>query len=83
MKLFGATWSRAMTISNIRAAFSTTGVYPFDRHAVSVQDNTPGVWDDKSLCEKTGLAFIPLYSPAHACSLLSEVYYITPKISTP
>ena len=60
--LFNRAWCRSMTIPNITAAFRTTGVYPFNRRAVKLADDTPQL--SPFLCEETGLAFIPLYSPA-------------------
>ena len=44
--------------------FRTTGVYPFDRNAIEVIDRTPHINNPISLTERTGLGFIPLYSPA-------------------
>ena len=46
------------------SAFHTTGVYPFNYHAVQVNESTQQAFDPKAISEKTGLAFIPLYSPA-------------------
>jgi hypothetical protein len=61
MPLFSKAWYKAMSITNILSAFRTTGVHPFNRNSIRVVDNTP---DSHSLAERTGLAFIPLYSPA-------------------
>ena len=53
-----------MTIPNIIGAFHTTEIYPFNHHAVNIEamDSTltQGL---TSLTEKTGLAFIPFYTP--------------------
>jgi len=38
-------------------------VYPFDRYAVQLPDHNP-VFKPTSLAERSGLAYIPLYSPA-------------------
>ena len=46
------------------SAFRTTGVYPFNGEAVSVTDKCPQKFNPKSLPVSTGLAYIPLYSPA-------------------
>lgn len=62
MTLLSKAWYRAMTIPNAMATFKTTGVYPFNRHAIKLTDSEPQV--DRSLCEKSGLAFILLYSLA-------------------
>ena len=65
MSVFSQAWYRAMTIPNLISAFRTTGVYPLNRHAVKVTDTAKSTFDGRSLAEATGLAFIPLYSPAH------------------
>ena len=62
-RAFSRAWGRAMTIPNAQAAFRTTGVYPFDRSAVKIDETLPEV--SESLTKATGLSFIPLYSPAH------------------
>ena len=51
-----------MTITNIVAGIKTTGVYLLNRLAVVGK----GVTVCESLAEKTGLSFIPLYSPSHS-----------------
>ena len=53
-----------MTIPNVTSAFHTTSVYPFDCNAIEVIDSTPHINNPISLTERTGLAFITLYSPA-------------------
>ena len=64
MTVFSKAWHQAMTIPNIISAFHTTGVYPFNRCAIDINDSTapvdPG---SESLADKTGLAFIPFYTP--------------------
>ena len=65
MTLFSRAWYRTMTIPNVIAAFKTTGVHPFNRHASKLVDDMPQL-DNISLCEKTGLAYIPLYSSARS-----------------
>ena len=64
MPLFSKAWYRSMGIPNIMSAFRTTGVYPFDCNAINVIDSTLHINNPISLTERTGLAFIPLYSPA-------------------
>ena len=49
-----------MTITNVIAGFRVAGVYPLNRLAVDMKDKTT-----VSLAERTGLKFIPLYSPSH------------------
>jgi hypothetical protein len=65
MPIFSKAWYLAMTIPNIMSAFHTTGVFPFNRNAIKVTDILPHACESGSLSDKTGLAFIPLYSPAH------------------
>ena len=60
-RLFCEAWMNAMTMTNITSGFKVTGVYPVNRDAVHV----PGCSGSQlSLSEATGLAYIPLYSPA-------------------
>ena len=62
-KLFHRAWSKGMTMVNIVAGFCTTGIFPLDRSVVSA---SRGSAEGKSstLPERTGLKFIPLYSPS-------------------
>ena len=64
LPLFSKAWYRSMTIPNIVSALRTTGIYPFDCNAINVIDSTLHINNPISLTERTGLAFIPLYSPA-------------------
>ena len=57
--LFSDAWVQALTPRNILAGFHTTGVYPPDRNAVK----SPGE-QTLDLAQKTGIAYIPLYTPA-------------------
>ena len=50
-----------MTIQNVIGGFRTTGVYPFDRSSLSLPEKS----NRASLAERTGLGFVPLYSPSH------------------
>ena len=52
-----------MTASNIIAGFRTCGVCPFDRNAIQLPKT---VFEPEKLTKDTGLAYIPLYSPARA-----------------
>ena len=61
-QLFSSAWIEAMTIRNIVSGFRTTGIYPLNRDAILL----PGE-PKKSLSEKTGLSFIPLYTPSKWC----------------
>ena len=63
--LFAQAWSQAMTTKNITASFKVTGVYPFNKYALSQlpkKEQTSFQPDQLSL--QTGLAYIPMYSPA-------------------
>lgn len=47
-----------MTPINVLAGFRTTGVYPLNRDAIKL----PGDGVVSSLCQKTGMLYIPLYT---------------------
>jgi hypothetical protein len=52
-----------MSMKNIRSGFKITGIYPFDPKALipdSVTDNDPISFDPSSLCQQTGVKYIPL-----------------------
>ena len=55
----------AMSQKNIRAGFSATGVYLFNPRKVQDQicKENPSAFHPESLPHRTGLAYIPLYSP--------------------
>ena len=59
-ELFGKAWMKAMTMQNIVGGFRTTGVYPFNRSVLIPVKESRRI----SLAERTGLRFIPLYSPS-------------------
>ena len=56
--LFSEAWIEAMTPKNILAGFRITGIHPLNRHAFDPDHKKP------SLAEKTGLRYIPLYTPS-------------------
>ena len=58
-KLFHESWTRAMTLSNVQAGFRCTGIYPLDRNVVVPKSKEV----PSSLAQRTGIKFIPLYSP--------------------
>lgn len=62
--LFAKAWYDSMTAPNIIAGFRTCGVCPFNRNAIPLSKS---VFKPESLAKDTGLAYIPLYSPAQAC----------------
>lgn len=68
-ELFSEVWYSAMSARNIVASFKTTGVCPFNRQALKV----PGMekeeftsFQPENLAERTGLKYIPLYSPSRS-----------------
>ena len=64
-RLFSKTWYKAMSAENV-ASFKVTGVYPFNWSAIKL----PGAEEEMfssfkpGLGQKTGLAYIPLYTPS-------------------
>ena len=60
-------WVPAITPKNIAAGFRTTGVYPPNRNAIVLQT------DPSNLAGKTGVAYIPLFTPAK-CRLSASCY---------
>ena len=64
-KLFSKAWYKAFDMQNIISSFKATGICPFNRGAVHLSsDNEFSSFKPSNLAEKTGLAYIPLYSPA-------------------
>ena len=60
--IFSEAWKLAMTPKNIMSGFKVTGVCPFSQITL---DTLPSMsTKTKSVQEETGLAYIPLYSPA-------------------
>ena len=57
--VFSEAWIQALTPKNIMAGFRTTGIYPFNRNAIELPGDTL-----QNLSEISGIAYIPLYSPA-------------------
>lgn len=66
MSPFSSTWLKAMhhSTGNIISGFRSTGVFPFDRTAIHVPGLEKENKDTDSLAISSGLAYIPLYSPA-------------------
>ena len=79
-QIFSKAWFKAMTGSNITASFKATGVCPFNRHVFDHSVKTKGIQAD-SLAKRTGLAYIPLYSPARR-SHVKPLMASTPKLSS-
>jgi len=59
-QLLNQTWMQAMSMKNILAGFRVTGIYPLSRQALQPGQER----ETSSLTDATGLAFIPLCSPA-------------------
>ena len=81
-RLFSEAWYQAMSAKNIVASFKTTGICPFNRHALKV----PGMdrkgytsFQPESLAKETGLKYIPFYSPSRPTTSRSIVHSDTPK----
>lgn len=62
-QIFGRTWKKAITMENLISGFRFCGVYPFNRDAQRPK-LPPSKFDPLSLPQKTGLKYIPFYSPA-------------------
>ena len=62
-QLFNRAWNKAVTMENMVSGFRYCGVYPFNRDAQRPR-SSPAKFDPLSLSKKTGLKYIPLYSPA-------------------
>ena len=60
-ELFSKAWKKGMTANNIKAGFRTTGIYPYNPEAV-IQRKAAS--PPPSLCQRTGLKYIPFFSPA-------------------
>ena len=66
-ELFCKAWMRSMSIKNIIAGFSVTGIYPLDRKKLS-----PLGEPDFSPAKELGLAYVPMLSPAPCHSRFSH-----------
>lgn len=65
MQVFNRAWYRAMTSLNLIADFRVTGVFPLNRRVIELCSTSPvKSFRHEALSKKTGLAFIPLYSPS-------------------
>ena len=60
-QLFNSAWQDSMTSKNIIAGFRTTGVYPTDRHAVTLPGEPKKMSKESS--QKTRLSFVPFFTP--------------------
>lgn len=84
-RLFAAAYKLAMTRENIVSGFKKSGVYPLDRHAIAipgekpVQKTTPSLALD--LARKSGITFLPLYSPIVKSSQVVKTHQQRVKLS--
>ena len=70
--IFSEAWLRSMTSINVLSGFRTTGVYPLNRDAIEL----PGEDVVLNLCQKTGISYIPLYTPVKR--RISEISVASP-----
>ena len=56
-KLFSKAWMKAMTMKNIRSGFTTTGIFPLSRNAVTLPISSEEPKSKK-------VSFIPIYTPS-------------------
>ena len=80
-QLFSEVWYESMSVKNITSSFKTTGVCPFNRHALKVpgmESKVFSLFQPERLVEKTGLKYIPLYSPSRRQSKVLEDNSNTP-----
>ena len=62
-KLFSTAWTNAISIRNIMSGFKVCGICPFDRNDLRLPlEEVPKPME--TLAKKSGLAYIPLFSPA-------------------
>ena len=50
-------------MKNIMSGFRVTGVYPFDRNAISLPGEQKPAFDSDEVVRNSGLSYIPMYSP--------------------
>ena len=74
-EIFAKSWYKAFSMNNIIAGFRVTGVCPFNRsvikqHSTDLEDESSITsFRRDTLAQRTGLAYIPLYStPTRNCS---------------
>ena len=77
-KLFAMAWYKAFSMKNIISGFQITGVVPFDRsvirlHAVDGEEDEDFTsFRRNALAQRTGLAYVPLYTPIRGASTAHE-----------
>ena len=68
-ELFTKGWTKSFSMKNIEPSFKVIGICPFDRSTVeprvsNEKEEEFSLFKREVLAWKTGLAYIPLYSPA-------------------
>ena len=76
-ELFAKAWTKSFSMKNIISSFKVTGICPFDRsvvkpHVSNEEEEEFSLFKPEVLARKTGLAYIPLYSPAPGRSTASS-----------
>lgn len=61
--LLSEAWDSSMTIKNIKSGFRVTGVYPFNKSAIVLPEESYEKFNPEALSRHSGLSYIPLYSP--------------------
>ena len=84
--LFAKAWYKALSMENIIGGFRVTGVFPFDRSVIkrlipSEEEEEFLSFKRETLLHKTGLAYVPLYSPVCSRSSHISTYYPRPETS--
>ena len=92
-KLFSEAWSQSMTLKNVAAGFKVTGVFPFNRRAITLPDEKFETFRPAALIKSSGVKFVPLYSPSSltrdtsrmiSCSPdKTDVAYLSDSLLTP
>lgn len=73
-RVFSRSWERCMRLSNVRAGFKVTGIYPLDRKAAFKQFETP------TDVNKSSLPYQPMLSPAPDKGKLQQLLYVIQKM---
>lgn len=81
-QVFSEAWYLAMTPHNIVASYKTTGICPLNRHPLKLLDLKEKEFTSfqpESITARSGLKYIPLYSPSHRSRPSdTSVSYCTP-----
>ncbi len=72
-QLFSRAWTKGMSIKNVCGGFKTTGIYPFNPHALLPKKPDSTIYNPHSLGKKMGLRYIPLYSPIQKFKKVSHL----------